>query len=156
MELIFSGDFALANATANQWLADCTAELLFIQDVECVSISEGSIVVLFKSSNPTHLDKVLVNMTQNGLYIESMDITYYLYSADEQTITDDEDNIDDIFKVIIVIVVVVILCMIAVGIFFLCRPDESKTENEGGELTMTNVNSKNDDVGEKQIVTTPI
>ena len=80
MELTFSGDFALANATADQWLSDCTAELLFIEDIKCVSISEGSIVVLFESSNPAHLDVALVNMTQNGLYIQSMDTTYLLYS----------------------------------------------------------------------------
>ena len=80
MELTFSGDFASANATANQWLSDCTSELSIIEDIQCVSISEGSIVVLFESSNPAHLDLALVNITQNGLYIQSMDTTYSLYS----------------------------------------------------------------------------
>ena len=68
--------------------------------------------------------------------------------ADEQKIieSDDEDDIDDISKVIIVIVVVFILCMIAVVLSFPCGQDDSKTENKGGELAMTNVNSTSHDV----------
>ena len=65
------GDFATANNQRSAWLAECTAALT---DVECASISAGSIVLVLQSLDEDSVQAAADDITTNGLSLPSFGI----------------------------------------------------------------------------------
>ena len=63
----------------DQWLTDCSA-YLENENTRCASTYKSSIAVVLESESETDLEAAVERINNSGLYIESMDTTYFIFS----------------------------------------------------------------------------